>query len=871
MSTISTLSENEIEQKNASKVTDIKILVSSASRVIVPLGPISTFAARHPWEGMEEQTFEEVAEWLRNTKNVELYPSVSMILSAKNRGEIDPDFLEMGLQRWLNSYPLNIPRDEAERFCRASLKLDTVPAHLLTSPELKKSIEKLRNWKMDICESSPMQPLSMYKEHKADENLAELLNHHIIKWCKLYLDNSQAGWSMPKRDEGFYQSWRRLAQYDPALSKNQRKSLKNWPQDADTALEIALSALGIPQSEIQNYLEGHLLSLPGWAGMMLWRSQQSKHEQSLLLEYLAVRISMEWALLKPYLPLQKKCFKEKVKIDSLLAAWIHFGGLTFEKWSKMSTNQQKEYLTFAYNFNEKICKRLWLEAWEQTYTDQLSRKVLSNQHVKNETKPVLAQFAFCIDVRSEPYRRYLEKAGPFETFGVAGFFGLPIEISELGSKHTHSSLPVMQKPQHKIEENTDENQLKQYQQRKQAVESLSYTFKTMKQNALPSLHLPEVSGPWLTIKMLTRSMLPRRAGSFIRNLRDSWLHKPDTHLSLNSVRDLESEIPLGFSNEDQVNYVCQTLRMMGLIKNFAPLIVICGHGSQSTNNPYSSSLDCGACGGASGGFNARVFASLCNLPKVREVLSSEGIEIPEETIFVAAEHNTTVNELKWLYVPKLSKSAQEAFNYVEEVLPKVGQQANADSVSQLPNIKTHFKNPMAEAHRFADDWSEIRPEWGLARNAAFIIGERELTQNCNLEGRVFLHNYDWKQDPDGKLLANIIAGPGTVAQWINLQYYASTVAPHFYGSGNKATQTVTAGLGVMQGVASDLLSGLPWQSVMASDDEAYHAPLRLLIVIQAPNEYVERLLNNDGTFNKKVQNGWLRLASLNPQGYWENW
>ncbi|MFD2680075.1 DUF2309 domain-containing protein [Bacillus seohaeanensis] len=874
MSATSVLTKEDVTKKNTTtdvQGNDMNDLVEAASRVITPLSPISMFAARSPWAGLEKQSFEQVADWLKSIRDVDIYPSASIIHSAKERDEIDESFLQLGLQRWLDSHSFHIPRKTAEHFCREALKLNTLPSSLLASPELNKLVEETSGLNTEGIENFSMQPISALIGNQDGESLVNILDHHVIKWCKLYLDDSEAGWTMPNREEGFYRAWRRLIQYDPALSKNQRKRLKDWPQDAQTALIGALSALEIPESKVQNYLEGHLLSLPGWAGMMLWRSQQSSHEHALLTEYLAVRISMEWVLLKPYLPLSIQRPKKEVSIAPLLASWIHWGDLSIEEWSQMSVSEQNEFLSLAYRFDERLRRKLWLEAWEQTHTKRLSQKIISKQGVTNDKKAALAQLAFCIDVRSEPFRRQLEKEGPFETIGVAGFFGVPIATSDLGSNHSHPSLPIIQKPQHQIKELTGENELESYLQRKQVDNSLSYTFKIMKQNVLSSLLLPELSGPWLSLQMVTRSFVPTKAGRFIRNLRKTWLRKPDTGLSINHVYDTDTEIPVGFSKEEKINYVRQTLKMMGLTENFAPLVVICGHGSQSTNNPYAASLECGACGGAAGGFNARVLATLCNLPEVREVLSTEGITIPKDTVFAAAEHKTTVDELQWIYVPELSEPAQEAFNRIEAIMPKVSHNANTERLAQLPNFKSTFKNPTAEAHRFAEDWSEIRPEWGLARNASFIIGQRELTQGSDLEGRAFLHNYNWKQDESGDVLANIIAGPGTVAQWINLQYYASTVAPHYYGSGNKATQTVTAGLGVMQGNASDLLSGLPWQSVMKSDDEAYHSPLRLLIVIQAPRKHIKRLLNNDSAFREKVQNGWVRLASVDSEGRWENW
>lgn len=302
----------------------------------------------------------------------------------------------------------------------------------------------------------------------------------------------------------------------------------------------------------------------------------------------------------------------------------------------MSAAEQSELLAFAYRFDENIRRKLWLEAWEQTHAEQLREKIASKQRATNDKKRVLAQLAFCIDVRSEPFRRHLEKLGPFETFGIAGFFGLPIATSELGSNDSHPSLPVILKPKHQIKELTDENEFKSYEQRKRVGSSVRYTFKTMKQNVLTSMALPELSGPLLGLQMVTRSFVPRGVGGFIRKLRKTMLQKPDTTFSLNYVHDTKGEIPIGFTKEEKVNYVRQTLKMVGLTEKFAPLVVMCGHSSQSTNNPYAAALECGACGGAAGGFNARVFATLCNLPEVREALSAEGINIPEDTIFCSS-------------------------------------------------------------------------------------------------------------------------------------------------------------------------------------------------------------------------------------------
>lgn len=865
---------NEKNDQDVSGNLPVDEMVGRASRVIAPLWPLRTFVAVHPWAGLEHLTFKEVAERFLHSRGLDLFPPMAMFQEALRRGEISPRKLEERFGKWLDEEAQAIPREEAERLCRGLLWHEHVPREVMNSPEMKRLAAQMKHAKTlpDRLAVRCVRTKSAILEAQGVPRFARALDRHMIKWCKLFLDEGQAAWGMPFRESGFYCAWRKLACHDPSLSRAERVRIKQTPANAEDALKQALLNLGVPRPDMERYLEEHLIALPGWAGMLLWRSRKSGQGHRLLTEYLAIRLSLEWAMIAPRLPLAEAGEGEDdTALFPCLAAWVHWGGWTPEWWQSLPPAERHIRLAFAYHFDRAIRPRLWLEAWEDTQQEKLLRNISSPPKHSSAQKAAV-QLIFCIDVRSEPFRRHLEREGPFETFGCAGFFGLPIRTL-LPDGHVHASCPAIVEPRHEVRERLSPADRRKYLRRESAKLSVSHVFKKMKQGLVTSMLLPEMSGPWLGLYMLVRNGAPDRVISAIHRWRKRFARRPETSLTLDHDGSCsDPNLPLGFSLDEKVNYVSQLLKNMGMTSAFSPLVVVCGHESATTNNPYSSALDCGACGGGAGELNARVFAELCNLEEVRSALVGKGIVIPKDTVFIAAEHITTVNELRWIYVPELSPAAQNAFAMLRDRLRTVTRKVNLEQLAKLPGAGDIGGDPVAEANRLAEDWSEIRPEWGLARNYAFVIGRRQLTAHCDLEGRVFLHSYDWREDPEGTSLANIVAGPVTVAQWINLQYYASTVAPHVYGSGNKATQTVTAGIGVMQGNGSDLLAGLPWQSVMASDREWFHSPLRLLVVIEAPRQYIARLLEENPHFRRKVNNGWLRLMSIDPEKEkWEKW
>ncbi len=590
---------------------------------------------------------------------------------------------------------------------------------------------------------------------------------------------------------------------------------------------------------------------------------------------------------------------------------------------------------------------VWLQAMESHYIAALVEKIHVPPPDPEPEKRPFAQAFFCIDVRSEPMRRQLEALGDYETFGIAGFFGIPIGYLEFGKGSESHLCPAVQTPKNLVPEIPADLDLEEeplYGALEHilhdlkgsilspfvAVEAIGLIFSLgLIGRTVAPLTYYQLHGHLEAKKPVTRLLLdklsPEQADSILRAVQRAMIVRalakelrigrdqvtddevrelreiamghvqgPSAlalRLGLGETREagfiarlrevyrvdrqetglqMERLGRIGFSLEEQVRYVTQALLSTGLNRNFSRFVLLVSHESQTENNPYESALDCGACSGGRGLPNARALAAMANKPEVRRRLRENGITIPDDTWFLPAVHNTTTDAVDLHDIEMLPA---RHLLYLERLRNGLSAATRRCAARRMPTLGAPAKlteDPYAAAvmaRRQAHDWSQVRPEWGLSRNLYGIIGRRVLTEGVDLDGRAFLQSYDYRLDPKGRMLENILSSPVVVGEWINLEHYFSTVDVEHYGSGSKVYHNVAGRFAVMTGNQSDLRTGLPTQTVL-KDGRPYHEPVRLIALVEAPVPFVLRAVGNLAKVRSLLFGGWMRVIVLDPEdGY----
>jgi len=656
----------------------------------------------------------------------------------------------------------------------------------------------------------------------------DLLVHAIGQHCAAWFDRGQARWRAA-RSGGLYAAWRELASSDPAPSlysglPQLARHIGRLPGDHRELIAAACAGLGLAAQEWEEQFTALLLDINGWAAFCAWRRWEARlqgGDDDQLEQLLAIRLGWEWVL--------ATCCAQ----PSLLHRWQAARGAPATQSDALAWQR--------------------LEATERHWQQPLHRRLLEPPATASVAARPTLQAVFCIDVRSERLRRALESCDAgVRTHGTAGFFGMAVAHHALGAEAAQACVPGLLAPRlQSTEVAADPAATARLTRRARMRRHLGDAWRALRSSATGGFAYVEAVG-WAAAASL---------------LRDGWALRGTTPARTGAAAHAGVRPRLlGLDPAARVNLAAHALDGMGLHDELAPVVLLVGHGSSSRNNPHAASLACGACGGHSGDVNARLLADLLNSPEVRAGLHARGRRIDDDTRFVAALHDTTTDTVRLFDAD--APGPVPAAGLLERTrawLQRATAQAQAERAAALGLGQQSAAALDRALRRRAVDWSEVRPEWGLANNAGFIAAPRRRTRHIDLAGRCFLHDYDYRHDAQGELLAQILAAPMVVAHWINLQYFASSVDNHRWGSGDKTLHNVVGGgIGVFEGNGGDLRIGLPLQSL--HDGHAWrHAPQRLSVWVEAPPERLARAIDANSTVAQLVDGAWLHLFCIDPE------
>ena len=718
----------------------------------------------------------------------------------------------------------------------------------------------------------------------------EVIHPWLIRLCSVFLDQGMAYWPMPRRERGFYESVRTLLsqyggvfpKYLSGLDEEFRRQEYFSFSSADAVLDY-LDTQHFREAEWSDVLQAELLALPGWAGLMHRLEENpglAPHESvpCSLMDFLAVRLTMTRVAsrmgAREAAP-QESPLKTQEKRRLSRAARVYDAArvvsLSAAEVARLSDADWSTFVNEVRTCNGMERRRIFHLAYERWHEREILRGLGSHRRYRGLSEHPgrpSAQLLFCLDEREESMRRALEEVDPeIETFSSAGYFGVAVDYQGIDDPEGAAFCPVVVKPRHAVVEQPkpeDHAVLESRRWRRRFLGLLMRNSFVSSRTLMRGWLSTTALGLLSAVPLAGNLLAPRRYAQLRDWLNKAFLPEPRTELALmrNTApsQGAVTGLLVGFAPGEKTESVASVLGPAGLTRGFARIVAILGHGSTSLNNPHESAHDCGACGGRRGGPNARLFAAMANRPEVREGLRARGIDIPEDTWFIGGYHDTCSDDVELFDVDQVPAEHQTDLARIRESLDKASARNAQERARRFESCPTDAAPSAALRHveERSEHLAQPRPEYGHCTNAVCIIGRRSLTRGLFLDRRAFLVSYDASQDQGNRSLSSLLAAVVPVCAGISLEYYFSFVDNDRYGCGTKLPHNVTGLVGVMDGHASDLRTGLPWQMV------EIHEPVRILFVVETTPVRLDETIDSNASLKQLVENRWIRIATIDP-------
>lgn len=717
--------------------------------------------------------------------------------------------------------------------------------------------------------------------------LDEMINPLVIRFCEEYLDLGFSNQLMPDRHEGMLACFLRMVDVAhfgiPRWLEPLRRSVSQYrvaPNDVEKLIVRLLEDLAVPVERRFDFLCREALSLKGWAGYVALTERRADllHGQEdqikpRFCEYMAIRLLLRLCAEESSTYGSRRAelstdHDELDTLDQVYCSAFHilclFTSLSMGEALLGETSSVLPLTRALMSVPESTRRTIWHLAYENNLYERALNTLSRPNHALTRNIAASAQFVFCIDDREESIRRHLEARNvAYQTFGTAGFFGVDANYTMM-SGASAPYCPVIIQPKHAIKEiprQGYEQHLEKYRKKQALWFRLSGYVNRGSGSVIHNMVL-SLAGCFSLIPMVLGVIAPHT----LRFMGSLFGSEPTIPADLNELKvaadtntgtDTEQT---GYTLEEMAARVANVLRGIGLTKNFAPLVFLIGHGSSSRNNPLRSAYDCGACGGRPGRINARAFCLMANDPRVRDVVSQRhGITIPAGTFFLGAFHNTCSDQMEYFDVDRCPTSHKESLERVRADLALAARQNAFERCrrfvqAEISNADQAAEEALARSYMLA----EARPEYGHATNALCLIGPRSFSQGLFFDRRAFLVSYDSEIDNDSSILLGILRAVVPVCGGINLEYLFSAMDNEVYGAGTKLPHNIVSLVGIMNGTSSDLRTGLPTQMV------EIHEPVRLLLVIVATREQLERVIASDSAIHGSFSGGWIKVALRDP-------